>query len=188
MTDTTKQVVTVDTEYDQFVDRLAKERDGRTISNSSDMHALSILRGVFSHAKKYVKLFSGSLSLNVYNDEKLIDAMKHFVSNEGKVEILIQHPDKLEPSNKFLKELFDLKKTGQVKIFEVTENNALKNAQIHFLVSDDSVYRIEVDIDNIKAIGSFNDEPRAAELKAAFDSGCSKDVNEYQGVGLPATA
>lgn len=189
MTHTTAaQVVKVDVEYEAFVARLAEEKDERTISNSSKSHALSILRSVFRSAQEYVKLFSGSLSPDVYNDETLIHEMKKFVTSDdrkGKVQVLIQNPDDLRnqgAENKFLAELLALRETERerVEINEVLGQNPLKNAEMHFLVSDDRMYRIEVNIKRNTAVSSFNDADRAARLKAVFDHGNNEHANSYK--------
>lgn len=188
---TTAQVVKVDVEYEAFVTRLAKDKDGRTISNSSKGHALSILRSVFRSAQEYVKLFSGSLSPDVYNDETLIREMKNFVEGkgddrsgrEGKVQVLIQNPADLQPGvgNKFLAELLTLREAGrEVEINEVLDQNHLKDAEMHFLVSDDRMYRIEVDIVKNTAVSSFNDAQRAVRLKDVFDDSNKGHVNSYR--------
>ena len=185
MTHTTAtQVVTVDVEYEAFVARLAEEKDERTISNSSKSHALSILRSVFRSAQEYVKIFSGSLSPDVYNDETLIHEMKKFVNDrKGNVQVLIQNPADLQPDvgNKFLVELLALREAGrEVKINEALDQNHLKDAEMHFLVSDDRMYRIEVNIKKHTAVSSFNDAQRAARLKGVFDDGNNEHANSYK--------
>lgn len=192
MTHTTAaQVVTVDVEYEAFIARLAKDKDTRTISNSSPSHALSILRNVFRSAQEYVKLFSGSLSTNVYNDETLIHEMKKFVNDRsGKVSVLVQSPDRLnqDAENEFLAQLLTLKSTERVEVKEVLEENILKDADVHFLVSDDRIYRIEVDIVKNTAVGSFNDNQRAVQLRDIFDKAIKDNARLYEPVPQPALA
>lgn len=187
---TTAQVVTVDVEYEAFVARLATGKDKRTISNSSKSHALSILRNVFRSAEEYVKLFSGSLSTDVYNDETLIHEMKKFVDKNGRVSVLVQKPDLLnqDAKNEFLAQLLTLKDNERVEVKEALEGNILKDVEAHFLVSDDRMYRIEVDIINNTAVGSFNDNQRAVRLRDIFDKASKDNARLYEPTPQPALA
>ncbi len=127
-------------------------------------------------------LFSGSLSPCVYNDETLLDEVKKFEARGGSIEVLVQNPEQIEQNgaNQFLSDLLSLTARGRVKIYEVLDQNPLKNVDTHFLVSDDRMYRIEVDIDKKTAISSFNDTQRDLQLRDTFDTCAKENTREYQ--------
>ncbi|MFZ2269438.1 MAG: hypothetical protein WAV95_17835 [Azonexus sp.] len=169
----------IDVEYDKFINKLAETSDTRTITNGSSSHALSILRSVFKHSKNYVKIFTGRLCETVYNDDTLLIEAANFISKGGKLEILIQEGGIAAiAGHKFLesikKNCNDTKDINSRLIIKgLDDSHVLSKADVHFLVADDKIYRVEDDITNKTAVGCFNDPERSMKLNAIFESAFS---------------
>ncbi|MBI5921928.1 MAG: hypothetical protein HY847_09760 [Betaproteobacteria bacterium] len=165
--------VSVDLEYDRFVERLAKAEDPRTISNSSTRHALSILRAIFRHAKRSVSIFSGKLDPNVFNDDELLRTAENFQKGGGSLRVLLQ--DQALSKNDASKLLLQLAaqssdvNDASCMVKQVTSEHPFADAKCHFVVADGKAYRIETDIVKHIAVGSFMDEKSATALTEIFD-------------------
>lgn len=167
-----KDILEIDTEYEVFVQDLAKRKDAKTFSNQSRSHALTILHNVFDSAEKYVDIFSGNLDPAVYDNEKLLDSVKNFIEKRGgKVNVLLQEEvceARLSDSNNFIGTILANSDNG-CSIQVVTQNNNLAKADKHFLVADDRIYRVELDIVKHTAVCSFQESSIAINLRALFD-------------------
>lgn len=168
-----EEILVIDPEYEVFVKDLAARQDSKTFSNQSRSHALTILRNVFNTAEKYVDIFSGKLNPSVYNDKKLLESVSAFIEKGGKVNILLQNdisPDRLKDENDFLNLMFKNRVGGCCSVGVVTKGNHLETANVHFLVSDDRTYRVELDIINHTAVCSFQAVPVATKLRDFFNN------------------
>jgi hypothetical protein len=165
------QVIEVDHAYETFVLDLATRKDPKTFSNQSRSHALTILRNVFESAERYVDIFSGELFSPVYNDKRLLVSVRAFVSKGGEVNILLQKEipkSRLSDKNDFLNIMYDKRDKGcSVKI--VNKSTALGQATSHFLVSDDRMYRVELDTVKHMAVCSFQERSMSVMLKNLFN-------------------
>lgn len=163
-----EEVCKIDLDYEEFVEGLADRRDSKVFSNRSAAHALSILRNVFKIAKKEVSIFSGRLDPCVYTDEVLLKHANAFADRGGKVRVILQN-DIPQDRRSNVQDFYCFAIShGKVRL--ITEKHPLKKVQKHFLVSDNSVYRLELDIDEHSAVCSFNDVKRASQLSEAFEA------------------
>lgn len=161
-----KDVCKIDLDYEEFVEGLAERRDPKVFSNRSASHALSILRNVFKIAKNEVSIFSGKLDPCVYTDKILLDQAEKFVSAGGQVRVILQND--IPQDRKGGPEDFYHFAISRGKVKLVSDGHPLKDVKKHFLVSDNSVYRLELNIEEQSAVCSFNDEQRASQLSEIF--------------------
>lgn len=161
--------VEIDPSYDKFIQELALNSDDLTFTNSSEVHALSILRATFMYSKHYVYMFSNKLDACVFNDQELISEAKNFL-REGnhKLHIAIQDdtftPERCEFSKQLLTEF-----PNSVEIKKAEKDSKVSKIDINFTVADDKAYRLENDIAKKTATGSFDDKETSSILKSLFD-------------------
>lgn len=179
MQNSEQKVVGIDAEYDQFVRKLADEGSELTVKNSSESHALSILRAIFANAKESIYIYSDRLSQKVYNDPQLVESLKEFVAkgNIRTLKVLVR--DEVDGastgSNLFFKTLKSQDaESGLLKRMEA--GNPLKSFN-NFVVSDNRMFRLEVDADKANAYCSFNNPELSQKLVSIFDGSFSLSTN-----------
>lgn len=160
------EAVTIDADYDLFINRVAREGDDRTITNGSSSHALSILRAMFRYGKQSIDLFTGSLAPDVYNDDELVKLANDFLKNGGQLQVLMQSVPALRPS-KLLALALSYGNPEKVKVRCTLPEHVLAKDAAHFVSMDGRAYRLE-DIESHTAVVSFCDEIRAQRLGQIF--------------------
>lgn len=182
-------------EYFRRIDECAAKRTSVTIPNSLPTHARYLMTKMFSLAKSQVRLFSGQLERTVdrggdkncppaavYGDTGLLEAVRRFLAREDVVlRVLVQqgvdgglesHPLALLISA--MKENGTL--MGKVEFRQLQgEQRTIEN---HFMVADDSAYRLEFDHDPCKAQANFNNTAIARGLIDAFDNYLYPDARQ----------
>lgn len=155
--------------YDCYVTKLADNCSGDLISNGHHQHAQSIIRNIFSHADKKVRIFTSALSPEIYKDPRVTDAARAFLSRDGtSMDILLQHGEKLKRDLEFFK--FCSENTNQCTVKNVVDSTD-KSLTQHMVVMDKIGYRFctDPDLENHIAIASFNAPPTAKNLADQFD-------------------
>ncbi|MHB8562388.1 MAG: hypothetical protein ACYDDA_00305 [Acidiferrobacteraceae bacterium] len=170
-------------EYYKNIDICAETKRNQMIANGFAEHAVYLMTKMFSHAANHVRLFTGGLVDDissgasgvpalVYKSPELIAAAERFLSSENsRLEILVQDNCDSLSSRAFVREINQKKSSGVIKgtveIRKVSERNMpLKH---HFMVLDESGYRLELDHEKTKAIANFGDSDFASKLATVFD-------------------
>ncbi|CAK0744686.1 hypothetical protein WCLP8_1500008 [uncultured Gammaproteobacteria bacterium] len=157
--------------FEKIVAYCADTKKNSNISNKNIHHALILAKAVFSGADTRVHILSGGLNFDKHEDVSLsetwvnfTDAARRFLSKDGsELDILIADTIKDGESNRFLTAIInDACRKGQV-IVRVPTDKRIENVQ-HFMVSDQSAYRIETDDKGTIAIGNFGDNTTARKL------------------------
>lgn len=153
-------------EYDVFVSHLADSKSDQLISNGQIPHARSIIRNLFSHAEKEIRIFTSCLNSRIYSDPKIFGAATAFLSNaDARLSILLQDSDNLDSEMPLL-EL--CKGNPQCDVREIVNKNDQEIKQ-HMVVMDNIGYRFCPDKCQKTAIASFNAPAIAKNLATQFD-------------------
>ncbi|MBW8330290.1 MAG: hypothetical protein K0M48_14395 [Thiobacillus sp.] len=153
--------------YDCYVTNLADLRSGELISNGQIEHAQSIIRNLFSHAEKEVRIFTACLHPGIYNDIRMVDAASSFLAKNGaQVKILIQDIGGLDKSTPFFR--LCAEHTDQCSMKSVVDERD-KSIKQHMVVMDTSGFRFCADMKKNEAIASFNSPDTAKNLAEQFD-------------------
>lgn len=157
--------------YRRVIARLAKGRVFQEIPNEHPMHAAILIEAMFDNAVQDVRIFTGKLAMQTYDQPELVQAAKRFIDRPGsRLRVLIQHPmtrGDLEPS-----QLFQALKGTRAEFRTATGSYRDDDAN-HFAVMDDIAYRFELEHEHTRAIANFNDPENARNLVAVFDSAFS---------------
>jgi hypothetical protein len=164
--------VTTDTRaYRRLIRDLARMRLNARVSNGFPEHAAILFEAMFRHAKDEVRIFTGSLSTNVYGQKPLVRAAERFLQRPGtSLKVLFEEPadcDALQ-EHPLLVALND-EAAGALELRQAVGSYAVKGAK-HFAVMDDCGFRFEHDHDATQAIANFNEPDVARKLLGAFDS------------------
>ncbi len=134
------------------------------IPNPSFYHAQLSVFTLIKRAKKSIKIFTGSLSKNIYDNKNVKEAINN-LSDNIKIEIVLESE---KDSNSF-----DSKKN---KVIMKLNNNekAIKDLPGHFMLIDNQSYRFEKYgknrlVDNSAGITNFNDVEFANIMNNVFD-------------------
>ncbi len=141
-------------EYALYVQAIADGTIADLFTNSGVEHAKIVLATIFDRSKTDLRVFAKSLTSEVAKSDLYIDSLISFLAKGGQLKILVEQNKLIENPNlydafKFFKEKVIIKTTPKKFI------NSKTQAPIHFTIGDDSIYRLEKDIIEFKAIGSF---------------------------------
>lgn len=182
-------------EYFRRIDECAANRTSVTIPNSLPTHARYLMTKMFSLSKSQVRLFSGKLERTVdrggnsgcppaavYGDANLLEAVQRFLARENVVlRVLVQQDvDGGLASHPLVSLISGMKENGTLK--GTVEFRQLQGEQTkienHFMVADDSAYRLEFDHDPCQAQANFNNVSIARGLIDAFDNYLFPDARQ----------
>ena len=158
-------------EYYRRIDECANTKANVFIENGLPVHALYLLRKMFSEAQRSICLFSGNLCLErenvkIYSDPVLIENAKEFLRRGGELRIVIENNLHCEINHHPMIAGFNEVADAKVKVAQLKSGSGGN----HFVVVDDNAYRIEHDDGKTKAIANFGDNKVARERKKYFDT------------------
>jgi len=162
-----------------YIKYFANIQSTKIFDNSNANHAVAVFRVLFETAQGIVRIFARDLCCDITNTNEYVDALQKFIKEKnGIVKILLER----RPSDTELETLhiFDmLRNIGKnYEIKETIERATLKYGglepqQINFTTGDDSIYRLEYNIDEFKAKCCFNSEKVTGRLNTLFDKSFS---------------
>ena len=156
--------------YASYISDLASGESTEIFYNSSEKHALIVLKNIVKNAKEYVKAICGNLCSEVSNDPEYLAILDEYLSGSPsrKFQILLddyQQDFKTRPIATVLKRY-----PNQVVIRSLKHDYIqYKNNHIHLTVSDDKSFRLETNVEKKMAWGCFNDPEKSKVFSAAFD-------------------
>ena len=181
-------------EYFDYVDDVMERNLDMDFGNGRPLHAAYLIYKFFSHARREMRLFSGSLlrrvreggldgGLLVYEDERVLDAVRGFLSKDGtSLKIVVSDPLDIDegqapedhPLMKAIQALSDegkLKGSCEIRRIGKNEQHILheRNRHYHLLLMDRKAYRFERDAKKYKALVNVNDGKLTKILVDFFD-------------------
>lgn len=143
----------------QYVSRvkyLVQNDVDKIFPNFDTNHARIVLRTLIESAKYSILIFCDKISHEVYDDKRLLQALKEACDKGIDVRIIIQQ------ENGDCEELFNMLLPDKIRCIKEQKDR-------HFCVIDNKRYRLEVDTINRKAYVNANDEKLAQALNDAFE-------------------
>jgi len=162
--------------YMDYIHRLAINNSKEEYTNSDPDKAAIVFNELFSNSSKELKIYAGSMEGIISSKILYISGLRQFLNKWNvKLKILLEDTTKISQNTEMSKLLKQYKKKIEVKKSNI---KALReNKEIHFSVGDNIRYRIEVDQENFKAFGSFNDSSEGSALSNFFDSIFNSEVH-----------
>lgn len=168
--------------YREAVAFLAKNKVDNLLHNAGNEHALIIFENIFKNAVQEICIVAKDLNNEeVVLKPSYLSALSEFLSKNGvKLKVLVSEFDSDTISSEddsFFRRVFDSKayKEGRVEIKNGNgmgfRNNAYGDSVLHFCVADGTMFRLETDIKQRKAICNFGDQVFTSELRKAFNLG-----------------
>lgn len=164
--------------------------------NEGEEHALIIFTNIFINAKNTIRIAANKLcNKEVVNKKEYVDSLSAFLNKEdARLFILLTNRPTTEEANvegclyKMLynhpayKEGRILIKDGNGKSFRDKEKNI-----VHFCMGDETMYRIENDVVERKAIANFGDSKTTKVLNESFDNAFNSvtttvNLHDYYGL------
>ena len=175
--------------YFEYIDEKLASGENVGISNGKPVHAVFLIERFIRKARSRIRLFSGKLSresdsgVPIYSDPHIAIAVLEFLSKkESNLTIVLENQIDINPLEKsedhpLIQKIVEAER--QKKIlgkFELRKANddALKylnkyDAKTHFMILDEQAYRIETDLEEMKAYVNFGDASSVEILSAIFD-------------------
>lgn len=161
--------------YLRVLDRLAKERSRATFNHEGADESALVMSTIFKRAKEVVKIFAKDLNGKISSQEEYLNELRGFIDRGGEVKVLLQKDANLLHSEalEMLKSYMTFNK--KVTIFDTFESVVAESGrEIHFLIADKEMLRIESDIENYSGFATFNDPEIASKLDGLFEKMYSK--------------
>ena len=161
--------------YVDFVENLAKNQTNELFFNSGPTHAAIVMAAIFKYSNATVKMYSGGVNGAVSNDEEYLRNLDAFLKR-GKLVILADQ-DLSKSQNKIFKILRANEKNVEMYItpYRITLDGS---NPIHFTVGDDTMVRIETDVNEYHAQVNFGNKKEASEFKEIFREMLRKPGNQ----------
>lgn len=162
--------------YEMVVRDLASTRSETVFYNSGYEHATIVMENMFLEAKREIKMLTGSFNKLVCDDagERFITALKTFLLGKGKLKaIMNEYEESQVESNSILAILKqysgDKEYSENIEIRTTNSKLMINSFDVHFLVADSSMYRLEYDTKKFLAEFSFKGREKASVLQNHFD-------------------
>lgn len=153
--------------YDCYVTALADSKSAELISNGQINHAQTIIRNLFSHAHKEVRIFTSSLHPDIYRDSRVVEAATTFLAkDDARIKILIQDAESLDKTSSFFNLCSEKGDSCEMRTVIAESDKLIKQ---HMVVMDADGYRFCADMSKNEAIASFNAPDTAKNLAQQFD-------------------
>lgn len=163
-------------EYRTFIDKLASEKSGDMINNSSGEHASVLAEVMFKYANKSLNIFTGSLYKDTYGKSEVIEQACNFVKTKGGVvRIVFQDP----PGKISNEEIINHPLISSIRrccnnldeqlFVHRIQSELAEEIPFHFLTMDDSAFRFEPDRSKPVAFASFNKQAVCEQLTGIFE-------------------
>lgn len=165
--------------YEKAVDHYGKNKIDAEFTNKGPEHASIVVSRIFEYAKYSVKIFTGTLNSQVADSPKYMQALHRYVNSGRPLFVIVEEmPQLVDCSNalKFVIEssnnpLLNVKyKIATPEFIESVSNSFISHNPYHFMIADDSIYRVETEREEFKAICNFNDEKITKRLAKTFDA------------------
>ena len=172
--------------YREAVAHLAKHKVNNLLHNAGNDHALIIFENIFKNAVQEICIVAKDLNNEeVVLKPSYLNGLSEFLDkNDVKLKVLVSEFDSATISSEddsFFRRVFNSKayKEGRVEIKNSHgmgfRNSAYGNSFLHFCVADGTMFRLETDIEQRKAICNFGNQEFASELRKVFDIGFLND-------------
>jgi len=171
-------------EYRALVDECAKHRYNFPIANGSALHARILISKLLEIAEEEVVVVSGCLTDqssagdDVYGHEPVIRSAKRFLSNPNAHLSIVVQEGHIHGGNdnRFLRNVINDPDRQGILTITVPKHGILGEEIPHFMISDQSSYRLETgpdardkNTDKMTAVANFGDKKTAEEMRTYFD-------------------
>ena len=173
--------------YFEHADDALKHKTDVLISNGKPEHAVFLTHRFFVHAEYQIRLFSGTLSrkygnVHIYGNQHIVDALRQLLSDIKSINIVLERPidvdsDQSADDHPIVRTASELKQEGRLRgTLEIRQANQdaldflrTHNFLYHWMVMDETAFRLETDIAHTQAHANFGDFNMAATLARLFD-------------------
>ena len=176
-------------EQDYFlaVDEALADSIDRLISNGKPQHAAYLIEKFLDHAQQVVRIFSGRLArtvngVEVYGNDKILAAIDKLLKKGASLHIVLQQDIDLRTGETWtdhpvaqlasrlrkkgvMNGVLDIRKASKGSLAYLKD----KDFPYHWMVMDESAYRLETDTKKAKAHANFGDDEMAGKLARIFD-------------------
>lgn len=166
-------------DYTKAVVEFSDSKKDFQFTNKGMLHAAVVVANLIRTTKDELRIYSGEMNSDVANDRYLIKMLNEFLQSGKRLYLILDKmPNKNEMSES-LKQILNSKnnpsRNVKIKVDDgsfkkIVANLFTDNLPHHFMVADNSAYRIELDANEYKAICNFNDEDTVRPLKKIFDN------------------
>lgn len=161
-------------EYKKSIAFLASEKLNLEFNNKDQFHATAVMSEIFKTAQSSIRIFAGSFSGEVSNDELYVESLRNAIDTKA-INIEVIFENKPNANSRCLAVLKELKANGKNVQLYVLKADYLEKVKTkykielaHFTIGDDQMFRYETDKINFRAFCNFDDKTKASALTKNF--------------------
>jgi hypothetical protein len=160
--------------YGTYLKSLIDSNSSELFTNQGINHASVLMAALFSVTKNEVRMYCQGFKPELIETEPYKDTLTKYLDNSKPIKVLVEtdiYKDR-DPLKKLieLRNNTDLIQIKQIKTNDKTNIDKALKGHCNFSIFDDDKYRLEIDPNLYKAIGSFNDSIFANVLISLFDN------------------
>lgn len=161
-------------EYRRFLKEQARANSSKLLTNSGIDYASELMSVLLDNTSAEARIYCRGFRRQLVWSQPYKNSLINFIDSPGKsIKVLVESDCaiKEEPIQK-LNEKFREGKNVELRLISDVDKANLENelnGHCHFAVFDDQKFRLEIDPENFRAFGSFNDFDVANRLKSIFD-------------------
>jgi hypothetical protein len=159
--------------YQNFIKELSDKQSDFIYHNSGAEYASIVFSNIFRTANRIVRMHSRALSPKVTDLDTYLMELNGYLSRGGELKIILE--DEMDPDSNISKILNNPVYKNQINIlsnkgsiFHMKTNDI--EIPVHIATADGRMYRVEKDIENHLAFGSFNDKTITEHIEELFDN------------------
>lgn len=157
-------------DYISYVTSLARGQSTLQFHNKGIGHAKIVFSNIFDQSKKEIFWYTGCLDKKVVDNSLMVNLLD-FIQQGGKLNVKIEDKDERTHEKLYsILEFYSLKLPNQVKLSKANHKAIIDDKEVHFLVGDNKMYRLETSKDNFEADCCFNDSEVAESLIQTFNT------------------
>lgn len=159
--------------YREHIQKLRKEESAELFLNAGPDHATVVSAELFLSAQKIVRIVSRNLSEEVTGREEYLSALETYLSkDETKLEIILTdyNPESYNASRiSRVLSRYNKGNKGNIELRQSSSKIKYDGWEANFMIVDETAYRLELNTDKRKAVGSFNEPGRVEQLQVVFE-------------------
>lgn len=165
--------------YREHIQKLRKEESAELFLNAGPDHAAVVSAELFLSAKEIVRIVSRNLSEEVTGREEYLSALETYLSkDETKLEIILTDYNLESYNASRISRVLSRYDKDKVELLQSSSRIKYDGWEANFMIVDKRGYRLELNTEKRKAVGSFNEPGRVEQLQVVFEKlkGKSKPI------------
>jgi hypothetical protein len=162
-------------DYQKAIESVIKSNSSTILKSSGSQHASIVTAKILQNSKSSVKIITGNFSGVVSDSNIYLEALKGYLERGQNLEILLTNfPNLNSLAYNLIIESKKINSNIQIKPLtsdglKFLRESSFDDSELHFVIGDDKMFRLESDRNSYSSYCSFNDTKIVKKLQAIFE-------------------